>query len=333
MTRPLSSLLCLAALVLAGSSAQTALADDLFSSIPIDTVFAPKSGEGNARPARPDEKSERIQRVLNITQLTDILRDAGLEPESDEAAVLVKIQHARWTFPIVLGLDESQERIVMLVRLADLAGKPALSSDRLLALLGAGREMRPASFTYSEKNKRVEMLMTIENDAISPRMLREELRKLAQLAENTSGLWDVSAAISNVAATSPAAPATGTKPAGQNLTINTSAGAKGNAPPASSVPATNPPTAVGSLLGKWSAARSAKEAFAIQLNTDNTFVLVYIKDGKQSRSTGKFTLSGSQLTLTGNDGVQFSGSVSGVTAKTFDFAPPSGAKLTFQKAA
>ncbi len=328
MTRSLPSILCLAALVLTLPSPPSALADDLFSSIPIDTVFAPKSGDSSPSRARPDEKSERIQRVLNITQLTDILRDAGLEPEADEAAVLVKLQHARWTFPIVLGLDESQERIVMLVRLADLAGKPALSSDRLLALLGAGREMRPASFTYSDKNKRVEMLMTIENDAISPRMLREELRKLAQLAESTAGLWDVSAATTS---SSPGAASAGTKPAGQNLTINTSV--KSGAAPVAGAQATSSPPIAGSLLGKWSAARSQKEAFAIQLNGDNTFVLVYIKDGKQNRSSGKFTLAGSQLTLTGSDGTEFSGGVSGVTAKSFEFAPPSGTKLTFQKAA
>ncbi len=330
MTRPLASLLCLSALVVAGASASSSRADDLFSSIPIDTVFAPK-GDASPGQARPDEKSERVQRVLNITQLTDILRDAGLEPEADESAVLVKLQHARWTFPIVLGLDESQERIVMLVRLADLTGKSALSSERLLALLGAGRELRPASFTYSEKHKRVELLMTIDNDAISPRMLREELRKLGQLAENTAGLWDMSAPNTNVA-TTPAAPAAGAK-AGQNLTINTNGGAKNAAAPPAGVGAAAAPAAAGSLLGKWSAARSNKEAFAIQLNGDSTFVLVYIKDGKQSRSSGKFTLSGSQLTLTGSDGTQFSGGVSGVTAKTFDFAPPRGTKLTFQKAA
>ena len=62
-------------------------------------------------------------------------------------------------------------------------------------------------------------------------------------------------------------------------------------------------------------------------------MLVYVKDGKQSRSSGQFTLAGGQLTLTGSDGTKFSGSVGGVTAKTFEFTPPNTAKLTFQKAA
>lgn len=318
--------MCLAAATMPLVLVQPALADDLFSSIPIDTVFSPKTEDSQS--LRPSEKTERIQRVLNITQLTDILRDAGLEPESDESSVLVKIQHGRWTFSMVLGLDESQGKIIILVRLLDLTGKPALPADRLLALLSAGRELRPASFTYSDKNKRLELLVTIDNDAISPRMLREELRRLAQIADSTSGLWDMTAA-GNVATSAPTAPAAGTRPSSQNITINT---AKNPSQPSAAAP---PATAAagGSLLGKWSAARSAKEAFAIQLNADNTFVLVYVKDGKQSRSSGKYSLSGSQLTLSGSDGTQFSGAISGVTARSFEFAPPSGAKLSFQKAA
>lgn len=326
MTRQIPACLCLAATLVAVSITPGAVADDLFSSIPIDTVFAPKTDD--SQPLRPSEKTERIQRVLNVTQLTDILRDAGLEPESDESTAQVKIQHGRWTFPMVLGLDESQGKIIVLVRLVDLAGKPALPADRLLALLSAGRELRPASFTYSDKNKRLELLVTIDNDSISPRMLREELRRLAQLAESTAGLWDAPAA-GNVSTSAPPSPAASTRPSSQNLTINTAKnGAAGQAaaPPATAA-------AGGSLIGKWSAARSQKEAFAIQLNADNTFVLVYVKDGKQSRSSGKFTLSGSQLTLTGSDGTQFSGAISSVSARSFEFAPPSGTKLTFQKAA
>ncbi len=304
-------MLCLAALICAGTSTRSALADDLFSSIPIDTVFAPPSASSTPTTPRPDDKSERIQRVLNITQLTDILRDAGLEPEAEEASVLVKLQHARWTFPVVLGLDEQREQIVLIMRLADLAGKPALSSDRLLGLMSASRELRPAFFSYSDKNKRVELMMGIENDAISPRGLRDQIRRLAQMAEGTAGLWETSTANTSIAATAPTAPS----------------GVKNAAAPSAAAPA------AGGLLGKWSAARSDKEAFAIQLNADNTFVLVYIKDGKQSRSTGQYAVAGGQLTLTGSDGTKFAGTLGSVTAKTFEFTPPTSAKLTFQKAA
>ena len=72
----------------------------------------------------------------------------------------------------------------------------------------------------------------------------------------------------------------------------------------------------------------------MQLNSDSTFVLVYVNNGKQSKSVGKFTTTGGQLNLTTTDGGKFAGNLSNITGKSFDFTPPTNAagKLTFQKA-
>ena len=72
----------------------------------------------------------------------------------------------------------------------------------------------------------------------------------------------------------------------------------------------------------------------MQLNTDGSFVLVFVKDGKQSKSSGKFTLGGNQLVLTTSDGGKFTGQVGNQTAKSFEFTPVGGkaSKLTFQRA-
>jgi hypothetical protein len=101
---------------------------------------------------------------------------------------------------------------------------------------------------------------------------------------------------------------------------------------AQQIPAPAAAAATPSLIGKWSAARSDKEAFAMALNADSSFVLVHVKDGKQTRSTGKFTLSGSQLVLTITAGSKLTASISGATANSFDFTPASGIKLSFKKA-
>lgn len=321
MTRTIARFLTLSAFAIAALGTRSAAADDLFSSISNDSVFSGSATPGAApTPARGDDKVERVQRVLNITQLTDLLRDAGLEPTADETAASIKLQHARWTFTVILGLDEEREQILLLMLLSDFEGKPALSSERLLALLSANRDQRPASFSYSDKHKRIELMMSVANDAISPRLLREEVRRLANMAEGTAGLWEIAAEqpAGATAAASAAKPA-----AGQVINVPAQKGAA----------ATQPTAASSALAGKWSAARSAKEAFAMQLNADNTFVLVFVKDGKQSRSTGQFTLSGNQLTLSTTEGGKFSGSVTGVTAKSFDFTPPGKAasKLTFQR--
>ena len=87
------------------------------------------------------------------------------------------------------------------------------------------------------------------------------------------------------------------------------------------------------LVGKWSAARSASEAFALQLNTDGSFALVSVKDGKQGRSAGKFSLSGGQLVLATSEGGKLAGNLSMQSADAFEFAPQgSTSPLKFARA-
>ena len=93
------------------------------------------------------------------------------------------------------------------------------------------------------------------------------------------------------------------------------------------------PTAM-TLVGKWAAARSKTEAFALQINTDGTFALVTVSGGKTSQSTGKYTLVGNKLTLTDTKGTKIAGTATLRSAKEFKFLP-TGAKspLTFKKPA
>jgi hypothetical protein len=87
------------------------------------------------------------------------------------------------------------------------------------------------------------------------------------------------------------------------------------------------------VIGKWSAAQTDKGAFALQLDADGSFMLVHIKDGKQSHSTGKFTVTDGQLTLTTSKGATFSGNISNLTARSFEFAASGGEGfLTFVRA-
>jgi hypothetical protein len=294
-------------------------ADELFSRISNDSVFTTPAENSGASPVQRPQ-IERGQRILSIEKLRDSLRDAGLEPDNDENIVTINMQHARWTFTVKLGLTEDRDQLLLVMDLADLGSKQTLAADRLLALLGANAQHRPAFFSFSEKRKRIELLVSVENTEISPRVLREELRKLAAIAENTANLWEIGG---SVAAATPQAPNTNTN---TQQRVAATAPAQ-TAPQAAAAPPAN-------LVGKWSAARSATEAFAMQLNADSSFVLVFVKDGKQNRSTGKFTASSGQLILTTAEGGKFGGGVANITARSFEFTP-SGAnasKLNFQRA-
>jgi hypothetical protein len=324
MTRPLLLVTLTLTAVSQATFIAPAGADDLFSRVPIDSVFSTPSSSATQNPGGGYQPADRGRKILNVEQLADMLRDSGLAPESDgEKLVTVKYQHARWTFSIILGTTEDRDELFFVMLLSELEAKQ-MSSEKLLALLAANREHQPAVFSFSDKRKRIELSRVIDNVEITPRVLREEMQKLAAIAENTASMWELGDLDSSAIAHAPAA----APPAAAQPQKGVAAAPNSPAPNATQTVASS------GLAGKWSASRSAKEAFAMLLKGDGSFVLVYVKDGKQSRSTGKFTLQGSQLTLDSGNGTKIVGSVSNLSQKSFEFTPQSqgGSKLTFQKA-
>jgi len=156
------------------------------------------------------------------------------------------------------------------------------------------------SFAYRADQKRFEIGQTLLNRSIGSNELRRAVDRLVRVAGETKSLWQIEA------------------PAANNASSDQ---AERNA----STP---------SLVGKWSAARSKTEAFAVQFNGDNTFVLVYVNGGRQTRSNGKYSVSSSKLTLEGKDGFRLAGSINSPSNSEFRFVPENSTStgLTFKRA-
>jgi uncharacterized protein (TIGR03066 family) len=313
--------MCFAAVVASSIPAITYGVDSPHSRSSIGSIFGEFPGQGGANPAgRPGEPDQGAKPVT-LNGIVESLTEAGLAATVDgENAATVKIQHNRLNLSVVISLDADREKVRLEMQLTDLQGQSAPASERLMGLLAANRDFQPMFFTFSDKRKRIELVSSLPNGQVSE-SLRDELNKMAAIAESTTSLWE-----STTTTTAPAAPATSTpstQPTFNNLAANR--------------PAQSPATAGSSssnLVGKWAAARSQSEAFAMQLNSDGSFVLVFVKDGKQSKSNGKFTVGGNQLTLTTSDGGKFAGQIGNLNGKSFEFTPTSGkaSKLTFQRA-
>jgi uncharacterized protein (TIGR03066 family) len=311
MSKLLSKALFLTvSLAAAGLFATETRADDLFSRVTTGSVFKESNGK-QTLPGGPDQQVERGRRIGSASQLADILRDAGLEPEANgERVVNIQLQHAKWTFPISMGINEAGDQIRLAMTLTQFETGKQPTSNQLLALLGANREHQPAFFSFSEKRRQIELFLSISNEEVTARLLREELRRAASIAESTASLWDISSA---------AAPTTTTPTAKTTI-------------PKTTQPQAAPAIGNG-LVGKWSAARSNTQAFAMQFKADGSFILVSVINGKQSKANGKFTLNASQLTLTTDTGTS-TAAVTNVSANSFEFTPPgkASAKLTFKRA-
>ena len=300
-------------------------ADSPHSRSSIGSIFNEVPGQGGAfqagRPGEPDAGAKPV----TLTRVVELLEEAGLTATIDgENAATLQLKHNRFTFPIAISLDADREKVRLQMQLTDLNGQPALASERLLGLLATNLDFQPMFFSFSDKRKRIELVSGVANVQTSAESLRDELSKMAAIAESTANLWETNAA--GAAPAAPAISAPGIDKANQPVVNNQAAPAQ--------APAQTPASGASNFVGKWSASRSQTEAFAMQLNNDGSFVLVFVKDGKQSKSSGKFTLGGNQLVLTTSDGGKFTGQVANLTAKSFEFTPVGGksSKLTFQRA-
>ncbi len=317
--------------IVAGSLGTAAKADELFSRISMDSAFStPPNTAEKASVTQTDEPQEQGRRVLSLNELADILSSASLEPQNnDDKLLTIKFQHGQRSFPVALRLSQDFERILVEVTLTQIDPQKPLAADRLLALLDANRQLQPAFFAFASDSRQLQFCTSFPNGEAGPKMIRGLLDQLTGVAEQTAGIWDTTGkAKATSAANQTAAPVQPNNANQANAAIQPNATTQATAAIQS-----NEANGETSLVGRWSAARSATDAFAMQLNADGSFVLVSVKDGNQTRSTGKFTLGGGQLTLATAEGRRLAGALSNVSPANFDFTPAgSAAKLTFTKA-
>ncbi|MCA9225640.1 MAG: hypothetical protein KDA47_08505 [Planctomycetales bacterium] len=289
-------------------------ADELFSKVAIDSVYG--SDDAASADASSPSVTRRGRAISNMLELSELLTSAGFEPKSVEGGILtIKVERKPWELPVLVMMNSDESQVRMVMMLSVVKDIQSVKAQRMIGLLSANREIENAFFAVSEKRGRVELHRWIDNAAITDSRLRNELNGLAEIAANTEKQWDFSRSESGDKVSAQTKPAAAAGPAENTSTE-----------PAKSVAASD------SLVGKWAAARSDKEAFAMQLNADNTFALVTVLNGKTTKSTGKFELTGQTLKLIGNDGTRLTGTVTVTSGSEFRFQfENSSTSLTFKK--
>jgi hypothetical protein len=280
--------------------------NDLFSDVRTNTVFdsvvdsdsAAKTGTG------------RPKAIRNAEALRDALKSVGFDAvvEGNRAATTTK-QLDPWTFPVLVTISDDEKSIAIRLGLSVIKDQKTLSTSTLLKLMSASQKHAPAQFAYSAKRQRTELSTFMTGNRLTGQQLRDEINRLAILAKETSNIWvvaDTNVKSENSGTSNPQAPAA----------------------PSTSTDVGSPK----SLNGTWSATRSNTEAFAVAFKADGTFNLVYVNNGKQTRTSGKFTADNGSLTLAGSDGVRLNGKLARVSESEFRFTLQNNAVLTFTKA-
>ena len=317
--------------------------DSLFSSVRASTAF-----DNDIAANLGNTVAVGAKRLTTTDELVHTLQEANFEAAAGGTRVAAtKKQLDLWQFPVLVMLSEDEQDVSIVLGLRAVSDSGKVPATRLLQLLESNEKSGRTSFAFNRERNRIELFSLIKNSGVNAQSLRDEINRLAILARDTESLWNLEESAGGAALTQAAtanggatkvpvapvavAPVASPAPAATAPTTSQSA-----TPPAAGLPAENPELSSNSLQGRWSASRSATEAFAIQLNADGTFVLVSVNNGKQTRSTVKFTVQSSQLTLETSDGGRLLGKVTLVSTSEFRFEQETngatGTALTFRKA-
>lgn len=298
--------------------------DDLYSSVRTSAVFSDGTNVLPGSTTIPLETS----RLTSADALVQTLLKADFVAASlgNRAAATTK-QLDSWKFPVLVTISDNEQDLLITIGLRAVTNPQKLPAARLLQLLEGNQKLERASFVFNRTQGRLELLSQVRNIGEPHILLRDEIKRLAILARDSENLWN----LDNQFGGRPvqAADSTGLEASKSSQTAVTPWIESSSAAP-------NAELSVAALLGRWSAGRTTTEAFALQLNADSTFVLVSVVSGKQSRSSGTFSVQGHRLSLEGSDGSKIVATLTLISAGEFQFlqqaAGASGTPLNFRKA-
>lgn len=330
---------------------------DLYSEVQAGSVFAAVDSSN----AVDSTETPRIaRRITSLEQLAQLVRDANFESKTAEAQAVTTTKSIEpWLFPVSVTLSDDEQTMQITIALGAVADKQKVDAAKLLSLLEANKQQTNAKFGFNTARSRTELLGQIRNNGVTGELLRDEINRLALIAKESESLWQIepartqsttesSTTVPDFAvrlelALSPAIPPANSStsaatPGGNTVTVANPVMTPGAASPSSTannpattavMPLSSPATTTigavqpSAFTGRWSASRASNEAFAILFDANGTFVLVSIRDGKQAKSSGKFAVSGSELTLESTDGTRLNGTFELKSASEFSFQPSS----------
>ncbi len=308
------SLKLLALSVVLFTSRTTVMGDghDLFSDVRTNSVFEDSSNNSNS--------GDSPRRITRAEELREMLKSSGFEAKVvSNRIVTTQKELAPWTFPVMVELSEDETRVTVVLGLKSVSDvSKELPTAKLLEMMKVSQKNAPALFAYHPGRERTEVSSALKNQGLTGLELRDEVNRLAILAKKYDTMWS-----GEQEKTQESQPPQTQTPQTQTPQTQT---------PPSPPQQNNSPTSTSRLVGRWSAARSATEAFAVEFTSSQTFNLVYVNNGRQTRSSGKFTVGNGSLSMTTSDGTQITGSLTVNSDTQFTLTIRNSTPLVFRKA-
>lgn len=264
-------------------------ADDLFSDVLIDSVY--QSTETGTTTS-PSTQFQTTRRINDANRLAGLLTDIGMTSNIlSTSQVTTLVTRDEWSIPCLLMLDDN--KLTTAMKLTNISDTTKITEKQLLAMMQASLNSGSGMLVVNQSVQQIQLRSNLRLQGLNSSILKAKLSEMTDLAMATTSLWDLGEKTSDADS--------------QSVSL----------------------LSMKTLTGTWIATPADDEAFALNLTESGTFRLVFVQGKKNLKSSGKFTFTGDQLKLTGDDETTISGTViaekDGFTlkiseSKTFSFS-------------
>lgn len=164
--------------------------EDLFSEIAVESVFgATKNAEPSGSTAISATAAATEGRVTGAGQLSELLRNAGLEPKRlNGKTVEITISYGQWTIPTTLFAAVDRSQIDITMNLAGLSKTTQGDAVKLLQLLSASQN-NGVYFAFETDSQKIQVRQTLSARGPSGAKLRRLLTEMAEFAVSREAAW------------------------------------------------------------------------------------------------------------------------------------------------
>jgi len=139
---------------------------------------------GTDATAKPAEDGQ----VLTDESLSQILIGLGYEPKKLSHGYLITFKQDTWTLNIQVRLSDNQTKLGMNANLG-VVDEDSVTAEQWKNLLAANGDIDPSVFYYDKEQKKLYIHRVLDNRALTPAFLKDQIDRFATDIRSTEKLW------------------------------------------------------------------------------------------------------------------------------------------------
>jgi len=138
---------------------------------------------------QPTTAAAPTGQTLNDDSLKTMLDGLGFEPKKLSQGYLVVYKDDAWTYNVQLVISKDQSRIGMNANLGAIEDADNIPASKWLTLLQANGDIDPSTLYVDKDKSKLYMHRTLDNRAITPAYVRQQLTSFCNNIKDTSDDW------------------------------------------------------------------------------------------------------------------------------------------------